>query len=217
MLGTIVLLLVIGAVLYLLFVNDKLNANSLNDSSQRSTDSSGDSIQFNENGQASVRMGPNRSKNVRIAHGDNSVSKITVTEKPIQYNNIIENGDKLGANTVYLGVLEGPIEGIKSDNRYTSNFIIRKFKNMFIVFKGVDFTEIDNNSVMVRYEANKMVYALLDATNSTLPDMLRDVSYPIVILTNNSSAQLILKEWGYNQVNDSATLFVKNEKSFRLQ
>ncbi|QOD40045.1 odv-e25 [Matsumuraeses phaseoli granulovirus] len=215
MLGTIVLLLVIGAVLYLLWVNDKLNANSLNESSNQS---GGESIQFTPDGRANVRLNGNiKTKNVRISHGDNYFSKISVPESPVRYEQLIENGDRIGANTVYLGVLDAPLNGPNVPDRSTSNFTIKKFKNLFIVFKGVGFNEIDSNNLMVRYEANKMVYALIDASNSTLPELLRDVSYPICVLTNNSSAQLVLKEWGYTQVNDSATLFVKNEKSFRLQ
>ncbi|AAK70751.1 ORF91 ODV-E25 [Cydia pomonella granulovirus] len=213
MLGTIVLLLVIGAVLYLLWVNDKLNANSINESSG----SSGDSIQFTPDGRANVRFNNARVKNVRISHGDNNFSKVSVTESPVRYEQIIEQGDRIGANTVFMGVVDEPLSGVNAAHRASNNFVIKKFKNLFIVFKGVEYSEIDSNNLMVRYESNKMVYALIDASNSTLPELLRDVSYPICVLTNNSSAQLVLKEWGYTQINDSATLFVKNEKSFRLQ
>lgn len=217
MLGALVLLLVIGAVLYLLYVNDKLNANSLNESSAQSGGSSGDSVQFTPDGRANVRMGGPRIKNVRISHGDNGISKISVTEAPVRFEHLVEHGDRLGFNTVFLGVLESQLSGLDVPNRNTANLTVRRFKNLFVAFKGVDFSEIDNNNLMVRYEADGLVYALIDASNSTLPELLRDVSYPIAVLTNNSSAQLVLKEWGYTQVNDSATLFVKNEKSFRIQ
>ncbi|APO13962.1 ODV-E25 [Plodia interpunctella granulovirus] len=209
MLGTIVLLLVIGAVLYLLWANDKLNANSLNESS------GGDSIQFTPDGRAAVRFNNSRVTNVRISHSENNISKVSVSETPVRYDQLVEQGDRVGANTVFLGVLEN--SGSDTNNRSTPNFMIKKFKNLFIVFKGLEFTEMDSNNLMVRYETNNMVYALIDASNSTLPELLRDVSYPIVVLTNNSSAQLVLKEWGYTQINNSGTLFVKNEKSFRLQ
>nr|UYX49712.1 odv-e25 [Darna trima granulovirus] len=213
MLGTIVLLLVIGAVLYLLWVNDKLNANSLNESSQ----SSGDSVQFTPDGRANVRFNNAKLKNVRISHGENDFSKVCVLESPVRYDQIVEQGDRVGANTVFVGILDSAMSGVNVANKTTANFVIKKFKNLFIVFKGVDYTEIDNNNLMVRYESNNMVYALIDASNSSIPELLRDVSYPICVLTNNSSAQLVLKEWGYTQLNDSATLFVKNEKSFRIQ
>lgn len=213
MLGTIVLLLVIGAVLYLLWVNDKLNANSLNESSQ----SSGDSVQFTPDGRANVRFGSTRVKSVRISHGDNEFSKVSIYESPVRYDYIIEQSDRISPNTVIMGVLDEQMNGVNQNQRSTNNFIVKKFKNLFIIFKGVEFAEIDSNNLMVRYECNKMVYALVDASNSTLPELLRDVSYPICVLTNNSSAQLVLKEWGYTQINDNATLFVKNEKSFRIQ
>ncbi|AJK91746.1 odv-e25 [Spodoptera frugiperda granulovirus] len=218
MLGTIVLLLVIGAVLYLLWVNDKLNANSLTDSSEQSTTSTNESLNLRDD-KANLRLGGHpKTRNMRVAHGENNISKVTVTETPLDYAGIIESGNKAVANTVFLGILQNGLDSANEamSARQTSNFNVRQFKNMFIVFKGVDFNEIDNNSSMVRYESNKMVYALVDASNSVLPDLLRDVSYPIVVLVNNSSAQLVMKEWGYTQVNDSATLFVKNEKSFRL-
>jgi hypothetical protein len=214
MLGTIVLLLVIGAVLYLLYINEKLNANSLNESSGQSGDSS-ESLNVKPNGE--VVMSSAKVKQVRLAHGENSFSKIAVTESPIQYDRVVEHGDRFDANTVFLGVLESALSGVNVANRQTANSTVRKFKNMFIVFKGVEFAEIDNTTTMIRYEANNMVYALVDASNATVPDVLRDVSYPIVVLTNNSSAQLVLKEWGYTQVNNAGTLFVKNEKSFRIQ
>ncbi|AAG27372.1 PxORF74 peptide [Plutella xylostella granulovirus] len=213
MLGTIVLLLVIGAVLYLLYVNEKINVNSINESSGNST---GDSIQFNENGEAKIRMGSGKVKDVRISYGDNKISKITVADTPVNHNSIVEHGDKVGANTVFLGVTDTPLSSTPLHSANLANFTMKKFKNLFIAFKGVDYTSIDSNNIMVRYEANDMVYALVDATNSTIPELLREVNYPIVVLTNNSSAQLVLKEWGYTQINDSATLFVKNEKSFRF-
>ncbi|AER41512.1 occlusion derived virus envelope 25 [Epinotia aporema granulovirus] len=213
MLGTIVLLLVLGAVIYLLYVNDKLNTNSLNDSSAQSN--SGDSVQFTPDGKANVRLGTTKYKNVRISHGDNKFSKVSVTEAPVRMENLIEHGDKLDGNVVFLGVLESQLNG--ATNKSTANFAVKKFKNLFVVFKGVGYTEIDTSTYMVRYDANGMVYALIDASNATIPELLKDVSYPIVVLTNNSSAQLVLKEWGYTQINDSATLFVKNEKSFRIQ
>ncbi|AAP85714.1 odv-e25 [Adoxophyes orana granulovirus] len=216
MLGTLVLLLVIGAVLYLLWVNDKLNANSLNTSSE----SSGDSIQFTPEGNANVIFNNTKSKNVRIAYGENNFSKIVALETPIRHEQIIEHGDKAGANTICLGIIKenlGSNVGNSNVNtRFSNNLTIKQFKNLFITFKGLDYVEIDSNMYMVRYEVNKMVYALLDASNSTIPDLLRDVSYPICVLVNNSSAQLVLKEWGYTQINDSGTLYVKNEKSFRL-
>ncbi|AAF05213.1 ORF99 [Xestia c-nigrum granulovirus] len=219
MLGTIVLLLVIGAVLYLLYINDKLNANSLTDSSDQSTNSMNDSLNLRDE-KANVRIGGHpKVKNMRVSYGDTSIGKVTVTETPLDYAGIIDNGNKAGANTVFLGILQNGLDGSGTDSttsRQTSNFTVRQFKNMFIVFKGVEFSEIDSSNYMLRFESNKMVYALVDASNSTLPELLRDVSYPIVVLINNSSAQLVMKEWGYTQVNDSATLFVKNEKSFRL-
>ncbi|AQQ80360.1 ODV-E25 [Betabaculovirus altermyunipunctae] len=217
MLGTIVLLLVIGAVLYLLYVNDKLNANSLNESSNQSTVSMNDSLNLTDD-KANVRIGGQpRVKTMRVAHGDTSISKVTVAENPLDFAGIIDNGNKAGANTVFLGILQNGLDGnANAASRQTSNFNVRQFKNMFIVFKGVEFSEIDATNFMLRFESNKMVYALVDASNSTLPELLRDVSYPIVVLVNNSSAQLILKEWGYTQINDSATLFVRNEKSFRF-
>lgn len=214
MLGTIAILLVIGAVLYVLWASNVFNADSMNDSS----DQSNTSVQPGQGARgATSYFSRSKIKNVRIAHGESDVNKVSVLESPARYDQITTYGNNVGPNTIFLGLLESALNGVDVENRSTENFVIKKFKNMFIVFKGLDYTEIDNNNLMVRYEANKMVFALIDASNSTLPELLRDVSYPICVLINNPSAQLVLKEWGYTQVNDSATLFVRNEKSFRLQ
>jgi len=212
MLGTIVLLLVIGAVLYLLWANDKLNTNSLNESSGQS-----DSMQFHGDDNK-LSFDSKKAKSVRIAHGNNNFSKVIVLESPTRYDQIVERGDRVDANTVFMGLLEAPFGGVEQLNRTTNNFVIKQFKNMFIVFKGLKHVEIDSNGLMVRFEGeDKMVYVMIDASNSTIPELLRDVHYPICVLTNNPSSQLVLKEWGYTQVNDAGTLFVKNEKSFRIQ
>ncbi|AKN80807.1 ODV-E25 [Diatraea saccharalis granulovirus] len=212
MLGTIVLLLVIGAVLYLLWANDKLNTNSLNDSQS-------DSLQFRGEDKTTFTNNNTKLKNVRIAHGEKNFSKVSVLETPTRYEQIVEKGDRVGANSVFLGILESPFGGVdEQQQRTTNNLVIKRFKNMFIVFKGIKYYEIDNNPLMVRYETeDKMVFALIDASNNTIPELLRDVSYPICVLSNNPSTQLVLKEWGFTQINDAATLFVKNENSFRLQ
>ncbi|AMF83825.1 odv-e25 [Cnaphalocrocis medinalis granulovirus] len=214
MFGSIILLLIVGAVLYLLWVNNKLNANSLNESFGQSSDS----VQFDPDGRANVRFGSVgnvKTKNIRIAYGHNDQCKLTIFETPVSHDQIIEIGDRAGANDILLGMTTSNI--IVDTERISNNITIKKFKNLFIVFKSVNYTEIDNNNLMVRYEADNMVYALIDASNSTLPELLKDVSYPICVIINNSSAQLVLKEWGYTQLNDSGTVFIKNETSFRIR
>ncbi|AEB00364.1 odv-e25 [Clostera anachoreta granulovirus] len=211
MLGTIVMLLVIGVILYLLWINDKINVNSLNESSGQS----GDSIQFTPDGASTVRVNGAKVKNVRIAHDDN-FSKVSVIESPVGYEQIVDFGDDAGHNTVILGTLDSVTNGATVPERITSNLTIRRFKNMFVIFKGVNYRLRESNNLMEIYEANNMIYALVDASNSTIPEYLKMVTTPICVLINNSSAQLVLKEWNFTQVNNSATLFVKNEKSFRL-
>lgn len=220
MIGTIVFLLLVLAVLYYLWSNDKLNANSMNQSSPSFTQTS-DSIQPNETtGQYNVKFNSPKVKSLRIAYNDNSIAKISVSENPLAYSDVIDLGNRtVGTNTVFLGVLSdttAPSGSQTNVNRATANFTIKQFKNLFIVFKGVEHSEIKVTANMARYEAEGMVFCLIDSSSNSAPD-LRDVSYPIIVLSNNANVQLKLKEWNYTQINDAGTVFLKNEKSFRLQ
>lgn len=226
MIGTIVLVLVVLAVLYFLWVNNKLNLDSVNESSPQLTQSS-DSVQVQEDGRMNVRFNQPKMKNLRVSYGENSIAKVVIAEKPMTYNEIIDMGNKsVSGNSVFIGVLNDPTSAALTNNsvpttstastKNTANFTIKQFKNLFIIFKGVDATELKVSANMARYESEGMVYCLLDANSTTVPDV-RDVSYPIMIVTNNQNIQLKLKEWGYTQINDAGTVFVKNEKSFRLQ
>ncbi|AKN80586.1 ODV-E25 [Perigonia lusca single nucleopolyhedrovirus] len=231
MIGVIVLILIVLVVLYFLSINNKLNFNSLNDSSP-SLGQSSESVQINPTtGQYSVKLNSNpRIKSMRVLHGDNKISKVYVAERALTYNEVIDEGNRsLGTNCVFIGTLSDSVSvtnasapasntatATTSANRITPNFEIKQFKNMFIIFKNLEASKIKENINMVRYESEGMVYCLIDANTSTVPD-LRDVSYPIVVYTTNTNVQLKLKEWDYAQINDSATTFIKNEKSFRLQ
>ncbi|AAR28864.1 odv-e25 [Leucania separata nucleopolyhedrovirus] len=219
MIGTIIVLLIIIAVLYYLYSNDRLNADSINQSSP-SINQSSDSITKDED-KYTVKFNAPKVKSLRVSYGENSIGKITISDTPLSYPEIIDLGNKMvGGNTVFVGVINETISlgstGNSANNRVTSNFTIKQFKNLFIVFKGVEHSEIKVTANMARYESEGMVFCLIDSSSNAAPD-LRDVSYPITVVTNNANVQLKLKEWGYNQVNDAGTVFIKNEKSFRLQ
>jgi Occlusion-derived virus envelope protein E25 len=225
MIATIILILVVLAVLYFLYSNDKLNFNSLNESSP-SFGQSSDSLQTNDMGQLTVKFNTARIKTLRVLHGDNKLSRVCAAERPLSYSEIVDEGNRsVGTNCVFLGAIAEPAQtatlsqpgtSANSATRISPNFDIKQFKNLFIVFKGVDSSKIKESGNMVRYESDGMVYCLIDSTTTAVPD-LREVSYPIVVFTTNPHVQLKLKEWDYVQVNDSGTLFLKNEKSFRIQ
>nr|ANW12253.1 ac94 [Malacosoma sp. alphabaculovirus] len=228
MIGTIILILIVLVVLYFLYVNNKLNFNSIAESSP-SMNQSSDSLNVDpQTKQLSVKFNSPKIKSIRVLHGENSISKVFVAEKPLSYNEIIEEGNRsIGTNSVFMGVLSEPSptatmaaatagSSSATANRVTPNFDIKQFKNMFIIFKNIDSSKIKESLNMVRYEADGMVYCLIDATTSTVPD-LREASYPIIVYTANVNVQLKLKEWNYTQLNEAGTLFLKNEKSFRLQ
>ncbi|AIZ48634.1 odv-e25 [Agrotis segetum nucleopolyhedrovirus B] len=217
MIGTIVFILIIIALLYYLYTNNKITMNSINDSSPSLNDSS-ESVRVDENtGSTTIKFNNARIKSLRVLHGDNKISKIYVAERPLTYNEIIEEGNKsVGTNCVFVGTLQEIAQASSAPNRMTGNFDIKQFKNMFIVFKNLDSSRIKESVNMCRFEADGMVYCLIDATTTSVPD-LRDASYPITVYTTNANVQLKLKEWDYTQINDAGTLFIKNEKSFRLQ
>jgi hypothetical protein len=225
MIGTIILILIVLVVLYFLYVNNKLNFNSIAESSP-SMNQSSDSLNVDpQTKQLSVKFNSPKIKSIRVLHGENSISKVFVADKPLGYNEIIEEGNRsIGTNSVFIGVLSEPSptttmaagSSSATANRVTPNFDIKQFKNMFIVFKNIDSSKIKESLNMVRYEADGMVYCLIDAATNTVPD-LREASYPIIVFTANANVQLKLKEWNYTQLNESGTLFLKNEKSFRLQ
>nr|AGE61795.1 ODV-E25 [Chrysodeixis chalcites nucleopolyhedrovirus] len=224
MIGTLVLIIIVLAVLYFLFINNKLNMNSINESSPSLADSSNSLQTDPQTGQLSVKFNSPKIKSLRVLHGENKISKIYVSEKPLTYNEIIDEGNRsVGTNCVFLGTLldtssssSPSAANATTTTRTTTNFDVKQFKNVFIVFKNLESSKIKESTNMTRYEAEGMVYCLIDSTTTTVPD-LRDVSYPIVVYTTNANAQLKLKEWDYTQLNDAGTLFLKNEKSFRLQ
>nr|AOL57087.1 odv-e25 [Chrysodeixis includens nucleopolyhedrovirus]AOL57228.1 odv-e25 [Chrysodeixis includens nucleopolyhedrovirus]QGW49216.1 ODV-E25 [Chrysodeixis includens nucleopolyhedrovirus]QGW49356.1 ODV-E25 [Chrysodeixis includens nucleopolyhedrovirus]QGW49496.1 ODV-E25 [Chrysodeixis includens nucleopolyhedrovirus] len=220
MIGTLVLIIIVLAVLYFLFVNNKLNMNSINESSPSLADSSNSLQADPQTGQLSVKFNSPKIKSLRVLHGENKISKIYVSERPLTYNEIIDEGNRsVGTNCVFVGtLLDTPSSATSAaaPTRTTTNFDVKQFKNVFIVFKNLESSKIKESTNMTRYEAEGMVYCLIDSTTTTVPD-LRDVSYPIVVYTTNANVQLKLKEWDYTQLNDAGTLFLKNEKSFRLQ
>ncbi|QEI03615.1 ODV-E25 [Rachiplusia nu nucleopolyhedrovirus] len=219
MIGTLVLIIIVLAVLYFLFVNNKLNFNSINESSPSLADSSNSLQTDPQTGQLSVKFNSPRIKFLRVKHGDKGkVTKIYVGEKPLTYNEVIDEGNRsVGTNCVFLGtLLETPASSSASvTNRTTSNFDVKQFKNTFIVFKNLEYSKIKESANMVRYEADGLVFCLIDSTTTTVPD-LRDVSYPITVYTTNSNVQVKLKEWNYTQFNEAGTLFLKNELSFAV-
>lgn len=218
MLGTIIIIIIIVALLYA-YMNDKLNFGSINDSSP-SVNNSGDSSQINPEGRVEMRFNNfnNKVRNMRISYGDNgnTLAKLSFAESPLTINQITEHGNRsVGANSVFLGLIDDHYnnEGMSLPNTTrTANFTLKRFKNMFIAFKGVDYTEVTASNNIARYECNGMVYSLIDNSSSGLPD-LRDIPYPIVILTNNVQLIPKLQEWGYKQITEN--LFIKNENQYR--
>ena len=216
MIGTLVVIVIVLALLYYLWVNNKLNMNSINESSPSLADSS-NSVQVNEAGTTTIKLNNARIKSLRVLHGENKISKIYVAERPLSYGEIVDEGNKsVGTNCVFLGTLQETAQASSAPNRISGNFDIKQFKNMFIVFKNLESTKIKESVNMCRFEADGMVYCLIDSTTTSVPD-LRDASYPITVYTTNANVQLKLTEWDYTQINDAGTLFIKNEKSFRLQ
>nr|WUR10758.1 ODV-E25 [Calliteara abietis nucleopolyhedrovirus] len=231
MIGAIVLILVVLAVLYFLSVNNKLNLQSLTDSSPSVTDSS-DSIQQDpQTGQYSVKLNNAKIKSLRITYDNNGnkISKVFVAERPLTYGEIIDEGNRsVGTNSVFIGtLLDGQAAatsvisgaggaGTSTSSRTTANFDIKQYKNVFIVFKNLDALKTKEGVNMVRYESDGMSYFLIDPTTTAVPD-IRDVSYPVTVYTTNSAVQQKLNEWNYVQVNENGTLYIKNHKSFRIQ
>ncbi|ACF05360.1 ODV-E25 [Adoxophyes orana nucleopolyhedrovirus] len=216
---TIILIIVVLVVLYVLYINNKLPLNSLNESSPNFTQSS-DSVQVDPaTGQYAVKLNNPKIKSLKILHGDNKLTRLFVAERPLTYNEIIEEGNRSASNSyVFVGTILDPatLAGATSNSRTTLNFKIEQFKNAFIVFKNLESNKIKENLYMSRFESDGMVFCLIDSNTTTVPD-LRDVSYPIAVYTTNPAVQLKLKEWDYTEINDSGSLYIKNEKSFRIQ
>lgn len=224
MIGWIILIIIVIAVLYFLTVNNKINMNSLTESSP-SIGRTSDSVQTDpQTGQFTVKFNAPKIKSLRILHGENKISKVFVAERPLTLTEIIsESNRSIGTNCVFIGTVNeiansgaGGAAATAAPNATSSSVDIKQFKNTFIIFKNLEFNKIKENVNMVRYESEGMVYCLIDANSTIVPD-LREVSYPITVYTTNPTVQLKLKEWDYAQVNDSGTLFIKNEKSFRVQ
>ncbi|QWO71626.1 ODV-E25 [Orgyia pseudotsugata single capsid nuclopolyhedrovirus] len=222
MIGVIVLILVVLAVLYFLSVNNKLNSQSLTDSSPSFNDSS-DSVQMDpQTGQYSVKLNNSRIKSLRVTYDNNGnkMSKIYVAERPLTYNEIVDEGNRaVGTNCVFVGTLLEPAttsSGVNAPARTTANFDIKQFKNIFVVFKNLEAIKTKESVNMVRYESDGMSYFFIDPTTTAVPDV-RDVSYPVTVYTTNSAVQQKLIEWNYVQINENGTLFLKNHKSFRIQ
>ncbi|ACO53531.1 ODV-e25 [Euproctis pseudoconspersa nucleopolyhedrovirus] len=225
MIGVIVFVLIMLAVLYFLSVNNKLNSQSLTESSPSVTDSS-DSVQLDaQTGQYSIKLNNSKIKSLRVsyeANGTSKISKLYVAERPLTYSEIIDEGNRsVGTNCVFVGTLldSGSAPGASaaaSTTRTTVNFDVKQYKNIFIVFKNLEANKIKEHVNMVRYDSEGMSYFLIDPTSTTVPD-IRDISYPVTVYTTNPNVQQKLVEWNYVQINDAGTLFIKNQNSFRLQ
>ncbi|AIU41317.1 odv-e25 [Sucra jujuba nucleopolyhedrovirus] len=223
MIGVIVLILIILAVLYFLAVNNKLNSPSLTDSSPSMNDSS-ESVQIDpQTGQYQVKLNNARIKSMRVnydaGNGSSKISKVFVAERPLTYNEIVEEGNRaIGNNCVFVGtILENTATGTAATaTRTTTNFDVKQFKNIFIIFKNLEATKIKETVNMVRYESEGMSYFFIDPSTTSVPE-IRDVSYPVTVYTTSPTVQQKLVEWGYIQINDAGSLFLKNHRSFRIQ
>ncbi|AWW14439.1 odv-e25 [Hyposidra talaca nucleopolyhedrovirus] len=223
MIGVIVLILIVLVVLYFLSVNNKINSPWLTDSSPSINDSS-DSVQIDQQtGAYSVKLNNPRIKSLRInydSNGGSKISKVFVAERPLTYNEVIDEGNRfVGTNCLFVGTLaENALVGSTAANatRATTNFDVKQFKNIFIVFKNLETTKTKETINMVRYESDGMSYFFIDPLTAAVPE-IRDISYPVIVFTTNAAVQQKLNEWNYIQVNDAGTLFLKNHRSFRIQ
>jgi hypothetical protein len=230
--GIIVFVLIVLVLLYFLSVNNKLNSPSLTDSSPSLNDSS-DSMQVDtQTGQLSLKLNNARIKSLRITYdsangGGAKISKVFVAERPLTYNEIVDEGNRsVGTNCVFLGtVLDNATAGTSSSattpssstiNRTTTNFDVKQYKNIFVVFKNLDVAKKSETVNTVRYENEGMSYLLIDPSATAVPE-LREINYPVIVYTTNAMAQQKLIELNYVQVNDNATLFIKNHRNFRVQ
>ncbi|ADB84422.1 Odv-e25 [Apocheima cinerarium nucleopolyhedrovirus] len=184
-----------------------------------------------QTGQLSLKLNNARIKSLRITYdsangGGTKISKVFVAERPLTYNEIVDEGNRsVGTNCVFLGtVLDNATAGTSSSatpsssttNRTTTNFDVKQYKNIFVVFKNLDVVKKNETVNTVRYESEGMSYLLIDSSATVVPE-LREINYPVTVYTTNAMAQQKLIEFNYVQVNDNATLFIKNHRNFRVQ
>ncbi|AKN81042.1 ODV-E25 [Lonomia obliqua multiple nucleopolyhedrovirus] len=219
-------IIIIAVVVYLWWAG-KLNLGSLNDSSPSLTQSS-DSVQVDpETNQLNVKLSNNKVSYVRIAHSDNKVTQVYIADKPLSFNEIIdESKNRVGTNCVFVGtVLDNGLRSPRTSTsastssslittKTTANFDIKEFKSMFMVFKNLTPSKMSETENTLRYEVESLTLCLIDTNATTMPE-LRDISYPILIYTKNQIAQQKLLEWNYIPINNEQSAYLKNHKSYR--
>ncbi|ABL76023.1 ODV-E25 [Maruca vitrata nucleopolyhedrovirus] len=224
---TLVLVVILLIAFYLYWMG-KLNLNSITESSPSLAQSS-DSLQLDEaTKQLNLKLNNGRVANLRIAHGDNKLSQVYIAEKPLSIDDIVKEGsNKVGANGIFLGTVYD--YGIKSPNvastssnvtmtRTTSNFDIKEFKSMFIVFKGVTPTKTVEDNGMLRFEVDNMIVCLIDPNIAPLSEReVRELrkSNCTLVYTRNTAAQQVLLENNFIIINAEQTAYLKNYKSYR--
>jgi hypothetical protein len=224
---SIILIIILAVIAYLWWIG-KLNMGSLNDSSP-SLGQSSESIEVDEETkQLNVKLNNNKVSHVRIAHSDNKMSQVYIADKPLSFNEIVNEGkNKVGTNCVFIGtILDSGIRTPRTAStvpststsslittKTTANFDIKEFKSMFLVLKNLSpkLTESENS---LRCEIDNLTLCMVDVNAPTMPE-LRDVSYPILVYTKNAIAQQKLIDWGYIPINGEQSAYLKNHKSYR--
>lgn len=225
----VALFIILAVVVYLWWAG-KLNINSITDSSPSLAQSS-DSIQVDPaTNQLNVKLNNNRVSYMRIAHNDNKFSQVYIADKPLSFNEIIEEGkNKVGTNCVFVGtVLDSGVRSPRSSTASTSNnvlttktaanFDVKEYKSMFLVFKNTTPTKLTDDEIMLRFEVENMTVCLIDANTPLSERELRDLrktTNPILVYTKNLAAQQLLLEYGYTLINSDQSAYLKNHKSYR--
>jgi hypothetical protein len=184
-----------------------------------------------ETQQLNVKLNNAKLSYLRIAHSDNKVSQVYIADKPLSFNEILDEGKtRVGANSVFVGTIADP--GVRSPRtssgntaaastssnvmttKTAANFDIKEFKSMFMVIKNLTPGKITETENSLRCEIDNLTVCLVDVNAPNMPE-LRDISYPILVYTKNYMAQQKLLEWNYTPVNTDQSAYLKNHKSYR--
>ncbi|ANF29699.1 odv-e25 [Catopsilia pomona nucleopolyhedrovirus] len=227
-----ILLIVVLLVVVYLWWAGKLNVQSLNESSP-SFGQSSDSVQVDpETNQLNVKLNSGRVSYVRIAHNDNKFSQVYVADKPLSFNEIVDEGkNRVGTNCVFVGtVFDSGLRLPRSSTstaststnvlttKTTANFDIKEYKSMFIVFKNTTPTKITDDDIMMRLEVDNLTVCLIDVNTPLSERELRDLrklTSPVLVYTKNATAQQLLLEYGFTPINSDQSAYLKNQKSYR--
>lgn len=213
MLGTVIIVLVVAVVLYYLYINDKLNFTSLNNS--ESGQSAQSSAVEAQTGTIRTRFGGPVGRQIRVAHGDNQITSIHVVDAPVSFHDAVDYGTrKVGASSVFVGRLTSDSGADSRRDHVSGNLTLKRFANSFIVFKNLKFETVATNNAMHRFETEGLTLVMTEPAVITAFDALRDPSYPLVVHAADTPLRERLESWGYRQLSD--TLYAKNINSHRV-